>query len=428
MMKKSVIFFTLCVTVVALAIFYSLYVSRGPAGSLDEQMICMLQAYIRIDTTHPKPDYRSALALLKKQAIKDGFLFQEFTLPSGNPMAIISFLGSDVSLPALALNHHMDVVPANNPTEWKSKPFDAAIIDNELIGRGVQDMKGVGMVHYFALKALKDEGFMPRRSIYIFAVPDEEVGGFKGTKEFVASDVFKNLRIGFLIDEGHASGIDRMFDIKVSERKPIQVIIAGKGALAHGSHLQDFNVAHELVQFLQSITDLHQKSQIQAQIIAPGKLLSLNISSLKAGVFKSDGSVALNMIPDAAQATIDIRVPPGMKKIDVLHNLEAQLAGFPHLTYTIAAQADEEPDFVDERTPLYQALARVIKQDGYQVQPHYFEASSDLRFYLDRGIDSVGLTPFTVADNIHGTDESVPLDQLIKARQIMTHFVRDFTA
>ncbi len=411
-----------------LSIVYVLQSSRESSGSLDDQMISTLQEYIRIDTTHPKPDYQSAIVLLKKLALADGFTFKEVTLPSGHPVAIISFLGSDQMLPALALNHHMDVVPANNADEWIAKPFEAKIIDNELIGRGVQDMKGIGMVHYFALKSLKDSGFVPKRTIHIFAVPDEEVGGFKGTKEFVESDAFKKLHVRFLVDEGHASGIKKTLDIKVSERKPIQIGISVKGALSHGSHLQDFNAVHELVNFLKFIADLHEENQMQAEKIAPGKLLSLNINSLTAGVRSSDGAVALNMIPDFARATIDIRVPPTMKKKDLLDLLERESAKYSHLTYTIIVQADEEPEFLDKRTPLYEALAKAIEDFGYRVQPHYFEASSDLRFYLDKGVDSVGLTPFTVIDNIHGTNESVPIDQLTKAREIMTRFLRFFTA
>lgn len=409
------------------AVYFYVISSREPVRSLDDQMITVLQDYIRIDTGHPKPDYHAALQLFKKQAQKDGFLFRQINLPSGNPVGIISFKGVDESLPSLVLNHHMDVVPAPNVNDWKVHPFEAKIIKGELIGRGVQDMKGIGMVHYFALKELKDSGFIPKRTIHILAVPDEEIGGFKGTKEFVNSDEFKRLNIGYVIDEGHASGNPDTLEVKVSERKPIQIIVSGKGALAHGSHLLDFNVAHELVRFLGFINELHTQNQMKAQLVAPGKLLSLNISSLTSGIRKEDGSIAYNMIPADAQATIDIRVPPSIKKKNVIDLLDKEIANYPSLSYAIAAQVDEEPDFADGKTELYKALEKTINSFGYQVKPHYFEATTDLRFYLDKGIDSVGFTPFTTTDNIHGTNESVPINQLIKARQIVTQFLKEFT-
>ncbi len=416
------------VAAVLIAVLLSYYVtsSRELKGSLDDQMIATLQKYIRINTGHPNPNYQAALSLFKQLAQQNGFLFRALRLPSGNPVGIITFMGTDESLPAIVLNHHMDVVPANNAHEWISDPFDAKIVDGNLVGRGVQDMKGIGMVHYFALKELKDSGFIPKRTIHIFAVPDEEVGGFKGTKELVDSQEFEKLDVGYVVDEGHASGNSAILEIKVSERKPIQIIVSGKGSLAHGSHLQDFNVAHELIQFLSFITDLHKQNQIKSHDIAPGKLLSLNISSLTAGVCKADGNIAYNMIPADAQATIDIRVPPTMKKKDIIALLDEEIAKYPSLAYIIAAQADEEPDFQKNKTHLFKALESTIRSFGYHVQPHYFEASSDLRFYLDKGIDSVGFTPFTVEDNIHGTNESVPIDQLIKARKLMTQFIKEF--
>ncbi len=424
-MKKTI---SAAALIAAVFCYYYVSSSREHGCSLDEQMISTLQDYIRINTGHPNPNYSAALQLLKNRGHKDGFLFREVKLPSGNPVGVITFLGSDQSLPSLALNHHMDVVPANNAHEWKSGPFNALIIDDELIGRGVQDMKGIGMVHYFALKELKDSGFKPKRTIHIFAVPDEEVGGFKGTKEFVNSQDFRQLNVGYVVDEGHASGDSDILEIKVSERKPIQIVVSGKGALAHGSHLQDFNITHELIQFLSFITDLHKHNQIKAREIEPGKLLSLNVSSLTAGVRKADGSIAYNMVPDGAQATIDIRVPPTMKKKDVIAMLDKEIANYSSLLYVIAAQANEEPDFIEAKTELFKALEGAIQSFGYTVKPHYFEASSDLRFYLDKGIDSVGLTPFTVADNIHGTNESVPIEQLIQARKVMTQFVKEFTS
>ena len=37
-------------------------------------MIMLLQQYLAINTAYPHPDYHAAIALFKKQAIKDGFL------------------------------------------------------------------------------------------------------------------------------------------------------------------------------------------------------------------------------------------------------------------------------------------------------------------------------------------------------------------
>lgn len=403
-----------------------IYTSQGGSNApLNEQLTTFLQEYVRINTSQPNPDYEKALTFLKKHAQADGFVTQEIILPSKKKVLVITFQGTDSSLPSLALNHHIDVVPANE-AGWNKPPFAAEIVDGVMIGRGTQDMKGIGAIHYFAIKQLKQEGFLPRRTIHIFAVPDEEIGGFTGTKQFLETPFFKQLNIKFIIDEGHASGDQNYLDIKVSERKPIQVSITSKGEMAHGSRLDCKNAIHELVQFLNIIVGMHEEQQKQISTKQPGLLLSCNITSLSAGVQNEKGHVTLNIVPDLAETTIDIRVPPTMKKREVLHMLEQAIRKYPQLKYTILAQAEEEPAFDDQRTELYQALSKAIAKYNLRTRPHYFEASSDLRFYLARGIDGVGFTPFTITDNIHGINESVPVNQLIRGKDITMQFIRDF--
>jgi acetylornithine deacetylase/succinyl-diaminopimelate desuccinylase-like protein len=89
---------------------------------------------------------------------------------------------------------------------------------------------------------------------------------------------------------------------------------------------------------------------------------------------------------------------------------------------------EEEMELPEGKTELYLALADTIKKFHFDVQPLFFEASSDLRFHLARNIDGLGFTPFTVADNIHGTDEAVPVDQIIKGKNIIYQFLKDFCA
>ncbi len=425
-MNKQLLLITIILSVCGIFFaFYHIDFKGGDNRPLNEQLVSFLQDYIRINTTHPHPEYEKAISFLKKHALADGFNYQEVLLPSGKKVFLLELKGTDTSLPALALNHHMDVVPASLEG-WIKAPFAGEIHEGSIIGRGTQDMKGIGATHYFALKELKKEGFVPRRTIYLFAVPDEEIGGFTGTKEFVETPQFNTLNIGFIVDEGHASGNNQVLDIKVSERKPIQVLVTSKGELAHGSHLMCRNAIHALVQFLNAMVLVHQKQQEQIGIKQPGQLLSCNLTSLTAGIKKEGGHIALNVVPDSAQATIDIRVPPTMKKQDVIALFENAIKQYQHLTYTILAQADEEPELGDYKTPLYRALSNVLQKFDLRAEPHYFEASSDLRFYQARGINGVGFTPFTITDNIHGVNESVPIDHLIRGKDITMRFIKDF--
>ncbi|MBQ7923783.1 MAG: Sapep family Mn(2+)-dependent dipeptidase [Clostridia bacterium] len=78
---------------------------------------------------------------------------------------------------------HLDVVPAGNG--WKYPPFGGVINDDvsdggvtgaKIWGRGTMDDKGPAMACLYALKALKDEGFSPRRKIKLIVGCNEECG------------------------------------------------------------------------------------------------------------------------------------------------------------------------------------------------------------------------------------------------------------
>ena len=82
-----------------------------------------------------------------------------------------------------AILAHLDVVPAGNG--WKYPPFGGVINDDvsaggvtgrKIWGRGAMDDKGPAIVCLYALKALKDEGFTPRRKIKLIVGCNEESG------------------------------------------------------------------------------------------------------------------------------------------------------------------------------------------------------------------------------------------------------------
>ena len=92
----------------------------------------------------------------------------EITLGVGEPFAVLA---------------HLDVVPAG--TGWKYPPFAAILNDDtsaggvtgkKIWGRGAMDDKGPAVACLYALKALKDEGFLPKRTIRFILGCNEESG------------------------------------------------------------------------------------------------------------------------------------------------------------------------------------------------------------------------------------------------------------
>ncbi len=71
---------------------------------------------------------------------------------------------------------HLDVVPAGSG--WEHDPFGGEVdeANRKIWGRGTMDDKGPAIITLFALKALKDEGFTPNKTIKLIVGCNEESG------------------------------------------------------------------------------------------------------------------------------------------------------------------------------------------------------------------------------------------------------------
>ncbi len=69
---------------------------------------------------------------------------------------------------------HLDVVPAG--AGWTKDPFGGTVEGGKIWGRGATDDKGPAIACLYALKALKDEGFRPKKKIKLILGCNEECG------------------------------------------------------------------------------------------------------------------------------------------------------------------------------------------------------------------------------------------------------------
>ena len=67
---------------------------------------------------------------------------------------------------------HIDVVPEGK--EWDYDPFGGTIEDGRIYGRGAVDDKGPVIASFYAMKALKDAGYVPEKNIRLILGLDEE--------------------------------------------------------------------------------------------------------------------------------------------------------------------------------------------------------------------------------------------------------------
>jgi acetylornithine deacetylase len=78
---------------------------------------------------------------------------------------------------SLILQAHVDVVPTGPDSLWSRPPFEPAVEDGWMFGRGSADMKAGHAANLFALKALRRIGLQPAATVYLQSVVEEESTG-----------------------------------------------------------------------------------------------------------------------------------------------------------------------------------------------------------------------------------------------------------
>jgi aminoacylase len=387
--------------------------------------IKVLCDYIKIDTSHPYPNYKQVFEMFSKMAYEDGFECRQINLSANRNVLVVLQRGLNSALPTLALNHHMDVVAGQEHGLGKYESFLGTFENNVIYGRGTQDMKGVGIAHYHALKAIKKIHGCPQRTICLLIVPDEEIGGFSGVGELVKLPEFKDLNIKYILDEGLSSGDDKKLLIKVSERKVLQLKIESYGQQSHSSRLFAQNSLHSIVNFLSGVVRFQHFQQNNIKSHCAGLYLSTNITSLSGGIFKN-GLISVNTIPPTASATVDIRIPPNAKINEIKHLIFDYAANFGDIKITILAESFDINYKPYSESIFYNVLKSSISENGLIPEDHYDEGASDLRFYLQNEIDGYGISPFTIKPNIHGIDECLRVKDLEIGITVFYDFLKNF--
>ncbi|PHU19607.1 hypothetical protein BC332_10758 [Capsicum chinense] len=287
--------------------------SLSESNNESDTPISRFQQYLRINTAHPNPNYTPAINYLTNFANSIPNLHSKVIhLTPTNPLLLVTWPGSNPSLPSILFNSHLDSVPAE-PDKWTHPPFSAHMTsDGKIFARGAQDDKCIGMQYLEAIKVIQssDPDFVPLRNVHVVYVPDEEVGGFDGMEKFVELKEFEELNVGFMMDEGQASTNDE-FRVFYADRTPWHMVIKAVGTPGHGSKLYDNTAMENLMKSIEVITKFRESKFdiVKAGLAANSEVISVNPVFLKAGTPSPTGFV-MNMQPSEAEAGFDIRMPP----------------------------------------------------------------------------------------------------------------------
>ncbi len=139
-----------------------------------------LKAWIAVPSISAQPDHAADVRRSAEHAaerMRAAGLTAEVleTAGDGNPVAYGEWLGAPGAPTVLIYGHH-DVQPADPFDLWTSPPFEAAVRNGKLYGRGAVDDKGQCLMHVAAIEAhLRVTGKLPL-NVKVVIEGEEEIG------------------------------------------------------------------------------------------------------------------------------------------------------------------------------------------------------------------------------------------------------------
>src|SRR5688500_709766 len=192
--------------------------------ALGRESQSILTDYLRINTSNPPGNELLAARFLKRILEREGIEAQilDTTELGANRANLYARLRGNGSKKAIALVHHMDVVPAT-PAYWAVNPFSGALKGGDLCCRGALDFNGEGVSYLLAMIAIERSGVPLKRDSVVNANADEELGS-TGAIVFVQRHPELLRDVEFLITEGGDNEVDEKgkvsyFGVSVAEKR-----------------------------------------------------------------------------------------------------------------------------------------------------------------------------------------------------------------
>ncbi len=369
--------------------------------------------------------------------------------------------------PALFMAH-TDVVPVEGAAleAWTHPPYAGVIEDGYVWGRGAIDVK-VGVILWLeAFETLLAEGFEPRRTIYLSLGHDEEIGGAKGAVEVARLFRERGIRPAFLFDEGGfiIDGYPLLPDmttalVVTAEKAYYTVELTARGVSGHSSMPPRSTAIGKLARAIYRV----EENPMPARLIGPvremfdaasahvsfGRRFAFRNLWLMGGVLKRSllrerlsaplvrttsaatiisGGVKDNVIPELAQATINVRILPGDTREDVLAHL-TRVIDDPEIEIegTSWGEAPVPASVTGQAFPLAAEAILAVLPEAV-VLPGLIPGATDSRHFAGIVEEIIRFVPERLhmdqASGAHGRDERIAVEHLADSVAIAVGMVR----
>ena len=381
-----------------------------------------------------------------------------FDSDPGRTSVVARVPGRNAAKPALVVHGHLDVVPAD-PRNWTVDPFGGVIKDGLLWGRGAVDMKNMDAMILTAVGDLLAAGEQPERDLVVAFFADEEDGGRRGSHFLVDNhpELFAGATEAISEVGGYSIDLDgqRAYLMQTGEKSLVWIKLIARGRAAHGSRLVRENAITRLAEAVVAIGRREwpiQLTDTTTQLLAEvSRILDINPEQvgpdevvLRTGTAAGfilatlrtttnptllDAGYKHNVIPDTAEALIDIRTLPGEE--DAVLAQVQEIVGDDIEIRIMHRDVGLEAAFGG---PLIDAIVSTIGEHdpGAPVLPYLLSGGTDNKALSKLGITGYGFAPLQLPKELdfpgmfHGVDERVPLDALVFGRSVLRDLLRSY--
>ena len=419
-----------------------------------DELVDLLSQLVRIDTTNPgdgvhgkEKEFQDALMARMK---RDGFddvraLAYDDAKERPNIVGTVKGRGGGRSL---LLNGHCDVVPVAFPERWVSPPFTPKLVDGRLYGRGTSDMKGGLAGAYFAMTALKACGVRLRGDLLFASCVGEESQ---------SAETFGTARI---VTDG---GVKADFavtcepsDVEIHIASPalvfFKLIVEGKGSHVSARNQMLFPQAHGVLSGRDVAVDAFEKSLplvdfvrryevelnhcFRDPVIGSGGIGGHDKQGV--GVFtinpsRIEGGEYLGTVPSRMEYTYAVWYPDQLiTRDELLGEIRDGVAAIArtdvwlreHPPVVEAPVIQDWPGFrLDASAPGVQALRESVTEAlGSGAIISAFKAVCDAYYLNKNGIPAVVLGPGSIFNSVHGDNEFIVVEDLVRSAKIYAAF------
>lgn len=407
-----------------------------------DDLVALLCALIGFDTRAPDPDYApredAALqAFVAARLERRGFAVRVWEPDSvalrpsryvhperhtfaGRPQLVARRLGSGGGR-SLLFNGHVDVVTYEPREQWTASPLAATVRDGCVVGRGACDMKGGVAAMLVAAEALSDLGVPLLGDLIVNTVTDEEstgLGSLACALDGVQAD-------GGIVPEPTS------LHTWLGTRGSLMPHITVEGRAGHAGYPHDsatpggpVNAAEKMLLVFGALEELRdaweQRPDLQHPHLMPGTIVP---TSLRAGEW---------MVAYPARATLDCHVQylPGQADADgwgtlVEAEIEAHVRAATAHDPWLAAHpphfewpGDAPPGCHGPDEPIAATLLDAMSDAGVAPEVSRRTTFFDGATFSRAGTPAIAFGPgdITIA---HAPDEYVPIDELVRAAQVL---------